>query len=125
MRTLVGKRIVIVEDDLDSLEGLQEWAEGLGCDVRVARSGHRALQLARAFKPRVLIADYLLEDDVTGLDVIVQLRELSPSATCVLITGVLQEALRESLHRIDGLLILAKPVNLDRLLQIIASAREV
>jgi DNA-binding NtrC family response regulator len=123
MRTVLGKRLLIVEDDVDSLEGLQAWAADLGCEARVARSGRQALELTRVFRPRVLIADYLLEDDVTGLDVIVQLRALSPSATCVLITGVLQEALRESLNRIDGVLILAKPVNFDRLRRIVFTAR--
>ena len=122
MRTFIGKRLLIVEDDADSLENLRAWAEDLGCEARTARSGQSALEITEDFKPRVLITDYLLEDDVTGVDVIVRLRKLNPSATCVLVTGVLHEALRESLNRIHGVMILAKPVNLDRLREIIAAA---
>jgi CheY-like chemotaxis protein len=122
MRTFIGKRLLIAEDDLDTLAALQAWAEHLGCEVRTARSGQEALEMSSAFQPRVLITDYLLEDDLTGVDVIVRLRQRSLDVTCVLITGVLHQALRESLHRIHGVLILPKPVNLDRLRQIVSSA---
>jgi DNA-binding NtrC family response regulator len=120
--TMFGKRLLLVEDDVDTLQALGEWAEHLGCDVRMARSGTQALEVGRAFKPHVLITDYLLEGDETGVDVIVRMRNLLSKVTCVLITGVLQEALRESLHRIDGVIILAKPVDFDRLRRIMVTA---
>lgn len=122
MRNLVERRLLIVEDDLDVLEGLQLWAEDLGWEACTAQSGHQALEILSAFKPRILITDYLLEDDVTGVDVILQLRRLSPTATCVLMTGVLQQALRSALARLQGVMILAKPLNLDRLRQIVSTA---
>lgn len=120
--SFLEKRLLIVEDDLDALQALQAWARQLGCDVQIARSGHEALELARSFKPKILIADYLLGDDLTGIDVIVEVRRYALGTACVLVTGVLQEALREALQRIDGVLILAKPLNLDRLRQIVVSA---
>jgi hypothetical protein len=63
----------------------------------------------------VLIADYLLEDDLTGVDVIVGGREFALEVACVLITAFLHEALRESLNRLHGVIIIAKSVNFDRL----------
>ena len=54
------------EDDLETLEMLEAWAERLGCDTRTVRSGHRALEVGRVFKPHVVIADYLLDDELTG-----------------------------------------------------------
>ncbi len=116
------KRVLILEDDQEMLEALQAWAQQLGCDVRAARTGSRGLELSQTFKPQVLITDYLLEDDLTGVDVIVTLGKLGVHAACVLITGVLHEALRESLDRIHGVVILAKPVNFDRLRQIVSAA---
>jgi DNA-binding NtrC family response regulator len=122
VRTSTSKRLLIVEDDFDALEALQAWAEQLGCEVRAARSGALALELSSSFKPQVLITDYLLEDDVSGVDVIVGTRNRVVDVTCVLITGVLHEALRESLHRLNGVLILTKPVNFDRLRAIVSNA---
>ena len=122
MRTAIGKRVLIVEDDSSAVETLHAWTEQLGCEVRTVSSGARALEMISSFKPRVLIVDYLLEDDLTGVDVIVGIRDLVLDVTCVLITGYLHQALRESLHRIHGVIILAKPVNFDRLRGIIANA---
>lgn len=122
MKALSRRRVLIVEDDLDMLELLQSWAENQGCDVRTCRSGQQALEVSVAFKPRVLIADYVLEDDLTGVDVISRVRNLGVDPRCVLITGVLHKALRESLNRINGLIILAKPLDLGRLQQIVATA---
>jgi CheY-like chemotaxis protein len=120
--TFLGKRLLLVDDDRDTLQALREWAEHLGCDVRSVCSGEQALDVGRAFKPDVLITDYLLEGDLTGVDVIVGIRKTLPVLTCVLITAVLHEALRESLHRIHGVIILAKPLNFDRLRRIVVTA---
>jgi DNA-binding NtrC family response regulator len=114
--------VLIVEDDPDALDTLHAWTEQLGCEVRTVRSGTQALEVSSGFKPHVLITDYLLEDDVTGVDVIVGTKKQHLDVTCVLITAVLHEALRESLHRIHGVIILAKPVNLERLRPIISHA---
>jgi len=113
---------LIVEDDTDALQALYAWAEQLGCEMRTVRAGAEALEVGNSFKPRVLITDYLLEDDVTGVDVIVGIRKQVPEVSCVLITGVLYQALRESLNRIHGVVILAKPVNFDRLRAIVLNA---
>lgn len=122
MASFLGKRLLIVDDDTDTLQLLRAWAEHLECDVQTVRSGSQALQVGRAFKPHVLITDYLLEDDLTGVDVIVGIRKYATDVRCVLITGLLHEALREALHRIDGVIILAKPVNFDRLYRIVVAA---
>jgi two-component system, OmpR family, response regulator len=116
------QRLVIVEDDPDMLELLRTWAVEHGCDVRTSRSGHHALEIVTAFKPRVLLTDYILEDDVTGVDVIAGVRNLAIETKCVLITGVLHEALREALNRISGVLILAKPIDFGRLGQVVRSS---
>jgi DNA-binding NtrC family response regulator len=121
--SFLGKRLLLVEDDVDTLDALRAWAEDLECFVQAVPSGHQALEAGRIFKPHVLITDYLLQGDLTGVDVIVSLRKVLPELTCVLITGMLHEALRESLHRIEGVLILAKPLNLDRLQRIVLTAR--
>lgn len=68
----------------------------------------------------MLITDYLLEDDVTGVEVIAQVKALGGNVRCVLVTGVLRNALLEGLHRIHGVPILTKPVNFRRLGELIA-----
>ena len=117
-----GKRVLVVEDDPDTLEVLRSWAENLGCTVLTARSGEEAVELIPSFKPRVLITDYVLEDELTGVDLIVHAGKRGMHMICVLVTAMLNKALRESLGRIHGVIILAKPVDLGRLSRIIASS---
>jgi CheY-like chemotaxis protein len=122
LKMLNGKRVLVVEDDPDTLEVLRSWAENLGCTVLTARSGEEAVELIPSFKPRVLITDYVLEDDLTGVDLIVHAGKRGMQMICVLVTAMLNKALRESLDRIHGVIILAKPVDLGRLSRIIASS---
>lgn len=113
--------MLIVEDDSDTLEVLEALAEHEGWETRTSRSGEDALQISMRFRPHVLITDYLLEDDLTGVDVIVGVRNRGLEPKCILITAVLSQALSESLPRIHGVIILAKPVNLHRVAQIVSS----
>lgn len=116
-----ARRVLIAEDDPDLLDTLQLWAEKQAWNVCTARSGRRALELTVQFTPDVLIADYLLEGELTGVDLIAQIRAQGLSTRCVLITGALPRALGESLDRIDGLIMLAKPVSFGRLSEILGT----
>jgi DNA-binding NtrC family response regulator len=112
--------MLIVEDEPDALEMLLSWMQDQrGWEVRSAQSGRAALELSKTFQPEVIISDYLLQDDVTGVDVIAQVQARGAPVRCVLVTGVLQKALLD-LERIAGVPILTKPYNLRRLGQLIA-----
>lgn len=120
MKSPLEKRVLIVEDEPDALQILQHWCKAQGCHVRVARTGKEALQISRGFRPEVLIADYLLQDDITGVDVIAQLRADGAKVRCVLITGLLQSAMLEAVHRLHRIPILSKPFDFERLGELVA-----
>ncbi|HKO93770.1 MAG TPA: response regulator [Polyangiaceae bacterium] len=113
------KRVLIVEDEPDALEMLVSWMRHQrGWDIRSAQSGRNAVELSKTFKPDVVIADYLLEDDVTGVDVIAEVQSQNEPVRCVLVTGVLKKALQDA-QRIHGVPILTKPLNFRRLSRLI------
>jgi DNA-binding response OmpR family regulator len=115
------RRILIVEDEPDALELLVSWIHHQrGWEVRSAQSGKSAIELSKTFKPDVVIADYLLEDDVTGVDVIVEVQAHEAPVRCVLVTGVLRKASLD-VQRINGVPILTKPLDFRRLQRIIAA----
>src|SRR5262245_34784814 len=119
------RRVLIVEDEPEALDLLLSWMKHQrGCEIRSARSGKAAVEISDSFKPDVLIADYLLEDDVTGVDVIAHVQAGGVKVRCVLVTGVLRNALLEGLHRIHGVPILTKPVNFRRLRELISAGAE-
>lgn len=114
------RRILIVEDDPDALELLVSWMRHQrGWDVRSAQSGQSAIELSHTFKPEVVIADYLLQDGVTGVDVIAEVQSHEAPVRCVLVTGVLRQASLDA-QRINGVPILTKPLDFRRLQRIIA-----
>jgi DNA-binding NtrC family response regulator len=115
------RRVLIVEDDTDALSVLRAWLETQGCMVRSARTGRLALEIGATFDPEVLITDYSLEGDLTGVDVIAELRNRAAKVRCVLVTGVLQNAMLESVHRIDRVPILTKPFDFSRLAELLSA----
>jgi two-component system, cell cycle sensor histidine kinase and response regulator CckA len=119
-RSLV-RRVLIVEDDTDALGVLRAWLETQGCTVRSARTGRLALEIGSTFDPEVMITDYSLEGDLTGVDVIAELRNRAAKVRCVLVTGVLQNAMLESVNRIDRVPILTKPFDFSRLAELLSA----
>jgi DNA-binding response OmpR family regulator len=116
-------RVLIVEDELAALELMQWWTEELGWEVRTARSGQVAVEIGKLFKPDVLITDYCLQDDVNGVEVIQQLRGADSSMRCVLVTGLLSNALGEDVRRLHGVPVLNKPFTFKRLGELIAGEK--
>jgi DNA-binding NtrC family response regulator len=120
-RSLV-RRVLLVEDDFDTLDVLRGWLESQGCTVRSARTGRLALDIGATFDPEALITDYSLEGELTGVDVIAEFRNRAAKVRCVLVTGVLQNAMLESVQRIDRVPILTKPFDFSRLAELLAAS---
>ena len=113
------RRILIVEDEPEALELLVSWVHHQrGWEVRSAQSGRSAIELSKSFKPDVVVSDYLLQDEVTGVDVIEEVQSHAAAVRCVLVTGVLRKAIIDA-QRISGVPILTKPLDFRRLQRII------
>jgi DNA-binding NtrC family response regulator len=114
------KRVLVVEDEADALEMLEAWLMTKGWDVRTARTGRAALEVSATFQPELLITDYFLQDDVTGVELIAQLKARGRKMRYVLLTGILQNALLEGAHRLHRIPILTKPVDFGRLWKLLS-----
>lgn len=109
---LVGRRVLVVEDEPGVLDAMRGLLESWGCRVTVAHDMTAATDALSndAGPPDAIIADYRLGTAETGLDVIARVRSLSGvEVPAVLVSG---EAARESLRAIreSGLRHLSKPV---------------
>lgn len=117
---LEGKYVVIVDDDLQILDGLIETVRKAGCIVDGAESEKKARQLfaERDRCPDLLITDYRLDYGQTGLDVARAMRERFEWATgtpVLFVTGTLLPHAAvgdfEGTHEV-----FRKPINPDELL---------
>ena len=78
------KRILVIDDDKASCELLSEILTSQGWLVETADSPHKALDLSERGNFDLVISDINLESDLSGLDLLRQLRDKSP---VILVTG--------------------------------------
>jgi CheY-like chemotaxis protein/MinD-like ATPase involved in chromosome partitioning or flagellar assembly len=78
-------KILIVDDDIDTLRLVGLMLEGEGYDIIAAKNGQRAISLARSEVPDLIILDIMMPD-VDGFTVMTQLRrEISTRSIPILI----------------------------------------
>ena len=122
-RGAVNGRVLVVDDEPGICEVLAEALRGEGYDVRLAADGHAALALLdwdRRWRPDVVLLDLLMAPG-TGWQLVHAYRERWGSrAALVVMTAVGPAALRstEALGVDD---VLAKPLDLGPLLELVAS----
>lgn len=88
-RELEGVVVVLIEDDRDVAEAMAEMLREWGCVPVVCRDADAAIASlsARSLNPQVVISDYRLRDNLTGVEVISQLRAKYGPVPSVLVTG--------------------------------------
>jgi signal transduction histidine kinase/ActR/RegA family two-component response regulator len=112
---LRGVRVLVVDDDEAVRIGTRHLLQDWGCLAEAAESIEEALTLAGKHVPDVVISDYRLRDQRTGLEAIAALRSvLGQSLPALLITGdTAPDRLRDALS--SNIPLLHKPVSPDQL----------
>ena len=118
-----GQKILIVEDEKLLRMTLRERLGREGYEVLEADMGARGLEILHAEEPDLVLLDYRLPD-MTGIDVLRQIRDLHLDTTVILLTayssiGSAVEAMKLGAHDY-----LNKPVDFDDLTATIAKALE-
>ncbi len=108
---ILNARILVIEDDTAVLSGMLYVLDAWGCECIGAESTEEAIMLAQEQTPDLIISDYRLHEQHTGLEAIMSLREaLGIELPALLITGdTAPDRLREALA--GGIPLLHKPVN--------------
>ena len=87
-------KVLIVDDEEVYRTYLSGWLAREGHDVETASNGHEAIDVGKIFAPDVVIVDWMLKDDLYGLQVAEALQAFSPDLKTILITGFPSEGLR-------------------------------
>lgn len=109
--SLAHVRVLVVEDDVLSLEAMRDLLSSWGCEVYAAKSTTEATQvLLCGTNIDIVVSDYRLGDDVDGLRLIAGLRALAGrDIPACLMSGDTEPELMEA-ARNAGLTLLHKPV---------------
>lgn len=120
---LAGAVVLVVEDDAMQLMAMQMLLESWGCVVLPATSAHTAEAAlhAAAAAPRMIISDFRLPDDVSGLDAVGRLRAaMSADVPAILQTGDTDpELVRDA--ALHGYALLHKPYDPNQLRTLMAT----
>ena len=112
VRTLGGRKVLVVEDDAFVRAGIVDALLALGCDVSQAPDGPQALALLPTVLPDLLLTDYLMPD-MTGVELAVRARALVPDLPVLVATGYADMGALES--AVGNGAILRKPFQLAEL----------
>lgn len=103
--------ILVVDDDVMSLEFLKIFLEGEGHVVVTAEDMKAVSESIDSFQPKILICDLNLGDE-SGEDIITFVRAAKPDVTVILITGYDRQNISKEI-KYDFLM--TKPVDLSAL----------
>ena len=111
-RTAVPRRILVVDDNIDAATTLDVLLRSLGHETRVAHDGMTALEIAREFRPQVILLDIGMPG-LDGYEVARRLRAMNHGQTfrIVAITGWGHETDRKRSKEAGFDLHLVKPVD--------------
>ncbi|GAB5408858.1 MAG: hypothetical protein Wins2KO_32500 [Winogradskyella sp.] len=108
--------ILIVEDDKVLSLLLTKMVERLNYQViGTCVSGHEAITKIKALKPDLILMDIMLEDDIDGVDAMLEIRKKSLTTPVVFITGNSDIYNRERAKKTNYVDYLVKPISFDLL----------
>jgi DNA-binding NtrC family response regulator len=107
-------RILIVDDEKNTRDGLQWSLEGKNNQVQTAASGAEALEIVRSNEVHLMLSD-LKMPEMDGLELLKAVREESPSTEVVILTGHGTVESAVEAIKMGAFDYLMKPVNLEEL----------
>ena len=114
-------KILLIDDDAESLRVLCEVLSRGGYDVACAENGYDAIQIIHTSVISLVISDYNLPD-TTGPELIQQMRQVCPNLSAIIVSA--NRGLRVKLEAFEAgvYTFIAKPVNLPQILRSVSQA---
>jgi CheY-like chemotaxis protein len=105
-------KVLVADDERVIADTLSMILNQSGFEARAVYSGERALEMAAAFVPDMMISDVIMAD-LNGIDTAIQMRALLPKIKILLFSGQAATADLLEKARVKGyeFEILAKPVH--------------
>ena len=115
-------RVLVVDDNRDGADAVGLLVEELGNQVHVTYGGTKALEVATAFRPDLMLVD-LVMPDMDGCGLVMRFRQIPAFAQTkiVAITGQKDEEHRSSAMKAGCDAVLVKPIALTEIKAVLAS----
>lgn len=118
------KKMLIAEDEIHAREALVAYFESQGFEVRCAADGEQAIAIGHEFLPDILITDWLLEGECSGVSVARTLAQIGPRMMIILISGYPMAELRAITADLEVEAYMEKPISLFELSAVVEHAAQ-
>ncbi len=115
-------RVLVVDDEPRYRDHISRVLTRDGHEVRVAGSAREAIASGSAFRPHVLVADWMLRDQLHGLQVCESLSTAVPGLKTILITGFPSADVRADARSVQVVEFIEKPFEMARLRDAVRAA---
>ena len=111
-------KLLIVDDEVDIREFARNFFKKRNIEVFTASGGQEALRIINDKKPDLVLLDIRMEE-MTGIEVLKQLREQNNNIKVVMVTGVEEEEIVNEAHSLGIRGYIHKPLVLDELEKVV------
>jgi CheY-like chemotaxis protein len=116
-----GRKILLADDDPDSLEGLRALLEAWGYEVEIARDGRAALERMPVVRPSAVITDVIMPR-MTGLELLEAIRRDRSAVPVIVMTAHGTVEARRHAAAMGAVAYLPKPIDTTQLRSVLRRA---
>lgn len=114
-------RILLVDDDIASLEVLGEVLTRAGYDAVSAESGYEALEIIREASIDLALLDFNLPD-TTGAELFQQIKQFRPGVPAIIMSANTSQGVKFDVFDAGAYTFISKPIDLPQLLGCVSRA---
>ena len=114
-------RILLVDDDMASLEVLGEVLTRAGYDAVSAETGYEALEIVREISIDLALLDFNLPD-TTGAELLQQIKRFQPSVPAIVMSANTSQGVKFDVFDAGAYTFISKPIDLRQLLGCVSRA---
>ena len=116
-------KVLVVDDSGLARRRVRAILEGAGYDVIEADDGMSALERYFVARPDLVVLDLVMKG-MYGLDVLLKLREMDPSARVIIVSADVQTSSHELAAEAGAVGFLTKPIDSEEVLTLVRTALE-
>ena len=121
----MGKRVLVVEDDVDLINIYKEILELKNFEVYTAENGQEGVEKFKEFKPSLVIMDGDMPV-LDGYEAFSQIKQIDKDANVVIITGMSEhESKNQSAIKRGLIKVIAKPLGVNQLVELAEKYSEI
>ena len=114
-------RILLVDDDMASLEVLREVLTRAGYDTVSAENGYEALKIVQEASIDLALLDFNLPD-TTGAELLQQVKLFQPNAPVIIMSANTSQGVKFDVFEAGAYTFISKPIDLPQLLKFVSRA---